>query len=485
MIDSVSDEASASHDLKKTRRRKPQAQSVDRLPPHSAEAEQGVLGCILLAPNECLAKCIEKLKAGPKTFYDLRHQTIFTAMLELYEKAEGIDTITLQQRLKDRELLESVGGIAYLTTIQDAVPSAANVEYYLDIVLEKYLLRTMVYVCTDCIGRVYDCESEVEEVLDSVERDILRVRREKTKHLHDTKELVQTALGRIEAYHEKKIGTTGIATGYVDLDKMLDGLRPGNLIVIAARTSKGKTSLMMNIAEHVAIVQKIPVGVFSLEMTAEELMLRTLCSQSRVNFHTIRNGFLSQTEFSRITMSAGKIAKAPLYIDDSVGLSIMQLRAKARRLTQEFGIKMVVVDYLQLLHSTSRKADNRVQEIADITAGLKATGKELGVPVLVAAQLNREVERERNRRPRLSDLRESGAIEQDADVVGLLYEPSDKDDDAEANSDRDGIPMNLLIAKQRNGPTGDVPFMFLRCYTRFESAAKVADEDVPPEQTEM
>jgi replicative DNA helicase len=252
------------------------------------------------------------------------------------------------------------------------------------------------------------------------------------------------------------------------------------MIVIAARPSMGKTSLAMNIAEHVALEERLPVAVFSLEMTAESLVLRMLCSRSRVNLRSIRDGFLAERDFPKLTGAAGKLSGSPLFVEDSPALSILQLRAKARRMHQQHGIKLFVIDYLQLLHSTARRAENRQQEIADISNGIKALAKELDVPVIVLSQLNREVEKERNRKPRLSDLRESGAIEQDADVVALLYKPSSgDDDDSSGGAEPEAVPVNLLIAKQRNGPTGEVPLTFLKGYTRFESAAKVSAEDVP------
>jgi replicative DNA helicase len=253
------------------------------------------------------------------------------------------------------------------------------------------------------------------------------------------------------------------------------------MVVIAARPSMGKTSLAMNIAEHVALEQKLPVGVFSLEMTAESLVLRMLCSRSRVNLRNIRDGFLAERDFPKLTGSAGKLANAPLFIDDSSGLSILQLRAKARRMAQQYGIKLFVIDYLQLLHSTARRAENRQQEIADISSGVKSLAKELNVPVIVLSQLNRELEKDKNRKPRMSDLRESGSIEQDADLIGLLYKPSsgDDEDSAAPGEEQDAVPVNLLIAKQRNGPTGDVHLTFMKSYTRFENAAKISDDDVP------
>jgi len=488
MIDSVHpDNGGASGDFKKSRRKTSNtadAPKVDRLPPHSIEAEQGVLGCVLLSPNDCMGECIEKLKPGHLVFYDLRHQCLFQTLMEMYDEKQAIDLITLQQRLKNKQNMEGVGGLAYLCTLPDAVPSAANLQYYLDIVLEKYLLRKMVQTCTGIVGRVFDYEGEVDALLDEVERDILQISEDRVSGVSATiKELVNRAITKIEEYHANQGMLTGISTGFMDFDKMTTGLHPGEMIVVAARPSMGKTSLAMNIAEHVALELKVPVGVFSLEMTADQLILRMLCSRSRVNLRNVRDGFLAERDFPKLTGAAGKLAGAPLFIDDSSGLSILQLRAKARRMWQQSGIKLFVIDYLQLLHSTSRRAENRQQEIAEISGGLKSLAKELGVPVIVLSQLNRELEkRGPGERPRLSDLRESGAIEQDADLVGLLYrETKNKEGDEEVDMEQDAIPVKLYIAKQRNGPTGDVDLTFLKSYTRFESAAKVSAEDVPPE----
>jgi replicative DNA helicase len=484
MIDSVSpDMGSSSADLKKSRRKTSATAGtpkVDRLPPHSIEAERGVLGCILLSPNDCLGECIEKLKPGHLVFYDLRHQSLFQTLIEMFDEKQAIDLITLPQRLKNKQQMEGVGGLAYLSTLPDAVPSAANLQYYLDIVLEKYLLRKMVQTCTGIVGRVFDYEGEVEALLDEVERDVLQISEERVSGATvPIKELVNRAIGKIEEYHANQGMLTGLATGFIDFDKMTTGMHEGEMIVVAARPSVGKTSLAMNIAEHVALEMKVPVGVFSLEMTADQLILRMLCSRARVNLRNVRDGFLAERDFPKLTGAAGKMAGAPLFIDDSSGLSILQLRAKARRMWQQSGIKLFVIDYLQLLHSTSRRAENRQQEIAEISGGIKALAKELKVPVIVLSQLNRELEkRGPDAKPRLSDLRESGAIEQDADLVGLLYrETENKDGDERTDVEQDAIPVKLTIAKQRNGPTGDVDLTFLKSYTRFESAAKVSAED--------
>ena len=400
----------------------------------------------------------------------------------MYDSREPIEIITLMQRFKDKGLLDQIGGIAYLSQLQDSVPSAANLSYYLEIVQEKFLLRRMIATCTDVVGRVYDYEGDVETLLDEVEKEILRINESRAQSSTATvKELVGKAILTVENYFGRQGTLNGIGTGFPDLDRMTDGFHGAEMIVIAARPSMGKTSLAMNIVENVVLEQNLPTGVFSLEMSAESLVLRMLCSIARVNLRSIREGLMSEADFPKLTSAAGRLAKAKLLIDDTAGLSILDLRARARRMHQQHGVKLFVIDYLQLLHSTARRSlDNRQQEIADISSGIKALAKELNVPVVVLAQLNRELEKDKSRKPRLSDLRESGAIEQDADVVGLLYKPSAGDDeDGVPAEEADGLPVNLLIAKQRNGPTGDINLTFLKSYTRFESAAKVSNEDVP------
>jgi replicative DNA helicase len=484
MIDSRDEATSESRvNLQKTRRKtagdRP-VKMVDRLAPHSIEAEQGVLGCVLLSPSDNLGLCIEKLKSGPEVFYDLRHQHLYEVLMDMYDKKDAIDLLTIPQRLKDENQLESVGGLAYLASLPDMVPSAANLSYYLDIVREKAILRKLIQTCTTVISDVYEHEGDVEGLLDEVERNVLRISEERIESsTRSIKELVHKAINTIEEFHQRQGMLTGVSTGFADLDKLTSGLHGGEMIIIAARPSMGKTSLAMNIAEAVVIDQKLPVGVFSLEMTAESLVLRMLCSRARVNLRDIREGFLAERDFPKLTGAAGKMAGAPLFIDDTPGLSVLQLRARARRMVQQHGIKLFVIDYLQLLHSTSRRAENRQQEIADISNGIKALAKEMDVPVIVLSQLNREVEKEKNRKPRLSDLRESGSIEQDADLVGLLYKPSSDDEEGGGSVEQDGVPVNLLIAKQRNGPTGDVNLVFLKGYTRFEGVSKVSGEDVP------
>lgn len=470
-------------DLKAARRRKPAASdsaSVDRLPPHAPEAEQGVLGCLLLSPNDCIPVCITRL-SDDGAFYDLRHQLIYANIVQMYDNRKPVDIITLQQRLSDFGMLENIGGIPYLSILQDCVPSAANLTNYLDILIEKYLLRRTIATCTDAISRAYDPEGVmVEDFIDNVEREVLSVRRGTSNQTTSVgmKESVRESMEDIEKLVNNKGEVTGISTGFIDLDRMTGGLNGGEMAVIAARPSLGKTSLAMNIADYVAVESRLPVGVFSLEMTRRALTMRMICSRARVNLRALSGGFTAEADYPRIATAAGRLSACPMQIDDTPGLSIMQLRARARMMWQMFGIKLFVVDYLQLAcSSTKRGKENRQQEVSEISSGLKALAKELDVPVIVLSQLNRDVEKTK-RKPMLSDLRESGSIEQDADLVAFLYNVELRDEGEEQSY---VLPVNLLIAKQRNGPTGEVNLTFLKAYTRFESAAKVSDEEPPTE----
>lgn len=484
-IPSVSELASRP-DLKNARRRRvvhADVAKADRLPPFSAEAEQGILGCVLMSPNECLGQCVEKLGEAGECFYDLRHQTIYEECVRMFDLRLPIDIITLQQCLKDRQLLDQIGGIPYLMALQDAVPSAANLSYYLDIVSEKHILRSLIHTCTDTVGRIYDHTGTVDELVDEVERDVFSITERRVQSgSSPIGDSVHGALETIESYSNGRGAPGAILTGFTDLDRMLlGGLKQAEMIVLAARPSMGKTSLLMNILENIAITNRIPVGLFSLEMTKEALTLRMVCSRARVSLRDMTEGFLRESDYPRLTVAAGAIRNAPIIIDDSPAISVLQLRSKARRMVQRHGIRAIGIDYLQLLQSLSKRAkENRQVEISEISSGIKALAKELGIPVIVLAQLNRDIEREKNRKPRLSDLRESGSIEQDADVVGLLYKPKLGDEEEPVQEEEaDGIPVNLLIAKQRNGPTGDIHMTFLKPYTRFESAARVSDDDIP------
>lgn len=451
--------------------------------PHSLESEQGVLGCILLSPNDCLNDCIEKFKPGFEVFYDLRHQVIYEVLVEMHEKKESIDVITLQQRLKDKQQLESVGGIAYLASLPDKVPSSANLSFYVNIVLEKYLVRRMVLHCEKFTERIYTNEGEVDSLIEEFESEALSVTQAvQGESESNIKELVKNRLTFYQECEERGGALTGLSTGYPDLDRITDGLKPGEMIVLAARPSMGKTSLAMNIAENVAIDQQIPVGIFSLEMSSEALVGRMISSRGRVNERNLTRATTNEHEKKNTFTGAVKVAKAPIFIDDTAGITITQLKAKARRMVQRHKVKLIVIDYVQLLRTAKRKA-NRQEEIAEISTGIKHMAKELRVPVIAICQLNRELERDKERKPRTSDLRESGQIEQDADIIGMLYAT----DPEEAARNPDMLRVNLLIAKQRNGPTGDVHLMFWKQFTRFESVSKVELKDpprgwIPPEE---
>jgi len=475
-------------DLKRARRRRPaypDAARSDPLPPVAMEAEQGVLGCLLLSPREGIPACVEKFRDGGVVFYDLRHLTIYEACVEMWDKQLPIDIITLQQWLKDKEMLDQVGGIAYLNALQDAVPAAANLSYYADIVWEKYQLRSMVNIARDVTTRIYESTDDFNTLLDSVERDLIKLTQQRDyTGLKDISVVVQQAQEVIESYSNRGGELTGIGTGFTDLDRMTSGLQGGEMIVIAARPSMGKTSLAMNIVEFCCVQNRIPTGVFSIEMTARSLVVRSICSLSRVNLRMVLDGYMSERDMPRMVNAMSQIRNSPLFIDDSSELSLLQLRSKARRMVAQSGIKLFVIDYLQLMSSGNRK-DGRQQEVSDISKGIKALAKELGVPIIVLSQLNREVEKEKGRKPRLSDLRESGSIEQDADLVAFLYKPYRENEDEGPRQEEAAIPVNLLIAKQRNGPTGDVELTFLKPYTRFESAAVVSDDDVPTEQSRL
>src|SRR5215470_11174711 len=447
------------------------AQDIHRTPPHSVEAEQGVLGSMLISPRDAIAEVVEKITAD--YFYVPAHQTIYTVMVELWNVGAGIDLITFTQVLRDRNLLETVGGAAAVTNLYTFVPTAANVGYYIDIVRDKYILRSIIEAATESVRRAYEEQDEVGNLLDEVEQRIFAVGEDRFKgQMLSMKDQVMEAIESIEKLYERKGGITGISTGFVEFDRMTSGMHPAEMIVIAARPSMGKTALAMNIAEHVAINERLAVGVFSLEMSSQQLVQRLLCSRARVNLQKVRDGFLGERDFPSLTAAASKLAEAKIFIDDSASLSILELRAKARRLKAQQDVRLIIVDYLQLLRSTSRRAqDNRQLEISEISAGLKALAKELKIPVFVVAQLNRQPEQRSGGKPRLSDLRESGSIEQDADLVGLLVRPEMYEEDEEARVEKSG-EAELIIAKQRNGPVGEIPLTFLKEFTRFETRAR-------------
>ena len=430
---------------------------------------------MLISPREIIAECVEKINEA--YFYIPAHQTIYTVLVELWNAGQGIDLITFTQVLRDRNVLDAVGGPAFVTSLFTFVPTAANITYYLEIVRDKYILREIIAACTESVRRSYEEQDEVNNLLDEVEQKIFAVGEDRFKgQVLTMKDQVMEAIESIEKLYERKGGITGISTGFIELDRMTSGLHAAEMIVIAGRPSMGKTALAMNITEHVAINEKLPVAVFSLEMSSQQLVQRLLCSRARVNLQKVRDGFLAERDFPSLTAAASKLAEARIFIDDSAGLSILELRAKARRLKAQQDVQLVVVDYLQLLRSTTRRAqDNRQLEISEISAGIKGLAKELKIPIIVVAQLNRQPEARSGGKPRLSDLRESGSIEQDADLVGLLVRPEIYEEDEEARQEKAG-EAELIIAKQRNGPVGEVSLTFRKEFTRFEDRARNVSE---------
>ena len=453
---------------------------VHRLLPQSPDAEKGVLCSFLLMPREIGGLCAEK-QITPEHFHIPAHGELYKVLLELWDAGKPIDFIILTELLRDRQRLDQVGGPAYVTELFTFLPTAANVAFYLEIVQEKHTLREIIKVCTEYAARSYDEQDNVPNLLDNVEGKIFAIAQDRFKDkTASMKEQVMQAIHDIEALYERRGQISGLETGLAEFDRMTDGLHGSEMIVIAARPSMGKTALAMNMAEHVALELKKPVAVFSLEMSTSQLVQRMLCSRARVNLGNIRNGFLSERDFPALTAAASKLAESKFFIDDTPGLSILELRAKSRRLKSQHDIAAIFIDYLQLLRSTSKRAqDNRQLEIAEISSGLKSLAKELNVPIVVLAQLNRNPEGrtgEAKGRPRLSDLRESGSIEQDADLVGLLVREeyyADTDEDKKAAEGK----ATLIIAKQRNGPVGDVPLTFLKEFTRFENRARDVEEE--------
>ena len=443
---------------------------VPRSLPSSEDAEKGVLCSLLLSPREVADICVLSLR--PDAFYIPAHRTIYSLVLEFGAKSKPIDFVSLKQALKDRNQLEEIGGPEYLSALYSFVPTAANAAYYIEIVREKYVLRRLIIAFNNLSNQCYDAQEDIRPLLDDTEKEIFAITGEHVKtEIVATKDLVMATIEQIEKLYENRGSITGIPTGFGDLDKMTLGLHPAEMIVIAARPSMGKTALAMNIAEHVAMNVGKAVAVFSLEMSSQQLVQRLLCSRAQVDLQRVRDGFLSERDFPKLTSAAAKLAAAKMFIDDTPGLSIMELRAKARRMKSQYDVELIVIDYLQLLRSTTRRAqDNRQLEISEISGGIKALAKELNLPIVVVAQLNRQPDTRAKEggRPRLSDLRESGSIEQDADVVGLLVRPEYYETDEDARQEKAG-EAELIIAKQRNGPTGEVQLVFRKEYTRFES----------------
>ncbi len=435
--------------------------SARRLPPQNLEAEQCVLGSILLRPGS-IVKALEILTA--KDFYKEAHQTIFDGLISLFDRNEPQDLITIVNTLRDSNKLDAIGGAAYLASLTDIVPLAANISYYAKIVREKSVLRQLIATTTDIASRCYEEQDDIEKLLDEVEQTVFDISRDKSGQGFDPLKKVMTeTFERVTMLAERKELITGVPTGYTDLDRLTSGLQPSDLIILAGRPSMGKTALAMNMVQNVALLHHKGVGIFSLEMSKSQLGMRLLCSVSRVDSQNLRTGFIKDHDWPKLTRAAGELSAAKIFIDDTPALTVLEMRAKARRLKMEHDIGLVVLDYLQLMRG---RAESREQEISEISRSLKAMAKELDIPVMALSQLNRSLENRPNKRPQLSDLRESGAIEQDADVILFIYR--DEVYNKAEDNPRRGI-AEVIVGKQRNGPTGTVEMTFLDRYTTFEN----------------
>jgi replicative DNA helicase len=448
-----------------------------RLPPQNLEAEMSVLGGILL-DNDALNRALEHLR--PEDFYREVHSKIFNALIALSDRSEPADLVTLTAMLKEQGTLEEVGGTAYLSTLVDYVPTAANINYYCKLVKEKAVARELIKVATEIAGRGYE-GGDVDSSLDWAEGEIFKIANMKSRpSFYATKDIVKDTIKAIEKLYDRKELITGVPTGFTDLDNMTSGLQGGDLIIIAGRPSMGKTAFCLNLVEYATMHADKPItsAVFSLEMGKEQLVQRMLCSVARIDASRVRNGKLAQSEFPTLVNAAGVIAEAPIFIDDTPAITVLELRAKARRLKQEHNLGLIVVDYLQLMQGSN--PESRQQEISEISRSLKALAKELNVPVIALSQLNRSLESRTDKRPILADLRESGAIEQDADVIMFLYRESVYCDACKKrdNSCNEGHERNaeVIVGKQRNGPLGVEQLTFLGEYTRFESQSRRDDD---------
>ncbi|PIC66408.1 replicative DNA helicase [Sporosarcina sp. P21c] len=435
-------------------------QMIERTPPHNNEAEQSVLGAIFLEP-QALITASEILL--PEDFYRIAHKKIFETMLVLNDRGQPVDLVTIAEELKVKNELEDVGGISYITELANAVPTAANIVYYANIVDEKALLRRLIRVATDIVEDGYTREDEVEALLGEAEKKMMEVSNRKNagdfRHIKDV--LVET-YDNIELLHTRKGDVTGIPTGFRDLDKITAGFQRNDLIIVAARPSVGKTAFALNVAQNVATKAGENVAIFSLEMGAEQLVMRMLCAEGNIDAQVLRTGTLEADDWRKLTMAMGSLSNAGIFIDDSPGLRVNEIRSKCRRLQQEHGLGMVMIDYMQLIMGSGRGSDNRQQEVSEISRSLKALARELKIPVVALSQLSRGVEQRQDKRPMMSDLRESGSIEQDADIVSFLYREDYYDKETEMQN-----MIEIIIAKQRNGPTGTVTLAFAKEYNKF------------------
>jgi len=440
--------------------------SSRKLPPQNMEAEQSVLGGILIE-NEAVNKVMEILNG--EDFYRDAHRKIFNALITLSERDEPADLITLTNELRKTNQLDSVGGASYVASLIDSVPTAANIEYYAKIVKEKAILRKLIETSTNIITQSYEDRGDVESFLDEAERAIFEISERRVKpSFYSIRDIVKESFKTIERLFEKKEFVTGVPSGFKELDRLTAGFHASDLIIVAGRPSMGKTALCLNLAQYAAIEKRIPVAIFSLEMSKEQLVIRMLCSEAQVEGTRLRTGFLTESDWPKLTLAAGNVSDAPIFIDDSAAISVLELRAKARRLKGEHGLGMLIIDYLQLMKGRTR-VESRQQEISEISRSLKALAKELTIPVIAVSQLSRKTEERTGNRPQLSDLRESGAIEQDADLILFLY----RDEVYNRSEDNPNKgKAELIIGKQRNGPIGKIELAFFDKFTTFKELYK-------------
>ncbi len=440
----------------------------ERTLPHNLEAEKSVLGAILIQ-NEAFNHAAELIDS--KDFFRNAHTRIFEKMVVLSERGDAIDFITLKEELSKSGELDSVGGPAYIASLADGVPRSANVEYYAKIVKEKSTLRSLIHSANKILVEAYEAEQEPDLLLDEAERSIFAIAEDRIRAgFVPLRDLVQTSFAQIEKLQQQKGMITGVPTGFVDLDEMTSGLQPSDLVLVAARPSMGKTSFVLNIAQHIGTSTDMTVGFFSLEMSKEQLFMRMLTSEARIDAHRFRTGYLNEKDYGRLSHALGTLAEAKVFIDDTASIGVLEMRAKARRLKAEHGLHMIIIDYIQLMQGRGR-FESRQAEIASISRSLKGLAKELNVPIVALSQLSRASETRADHRPQLSDLRESGALEQDADVVMFIYRAEQyRDSDGNPNTEEQGT-AEIIIGKQRNGPIGTAKLAFIKEHTRFENLA--------------
>jgi replicative DNA helicase len=441
---------------------------IERIPPQNLEAEQSVLGAMLL-DRDAIARVVEALR--PEDFYRDLHGTIYTAALELFERGEPVDLITITNRLAGMGKLEDVGGASYLASLPNTVPTAANADFYASIVLEKSMLRALISAGTQIASLGYEGMDDVTALIDQAERLVYGIAaRRNVQDFQTIKEILKASFEKIDKRYQEKGTVTGIATGFTDFDMLTSGLQPADMVIIAARPSVGKTTLATNIAQHAAMTNKSPVAIFSLETSKEQLVQRILCSEARVDNTKLRTGFLGDEDWRKLARAMGGLSEAPIFIDDSATLSVMEMRAKSRKLMAEHGLALIVIDYMQMIHSYKR-AENRTQELSEIARGIKSLAKELDVPIIAISQLSRAVETMGQKRPMLSHLRESGELEQVSDLVVFLYREDYYDMEKAQRENKENI-CEVIIAKHRNGPIGTIELYFHKEFSRFANLEK-------------